>query len=58
MEHGCEITRILIDYVLSDARFDWLVGNMSVCQENLFQSTSKKKQHFSSFVELSFRDIL
>ena len=42
-KHGCEITRILISYVLSDARFDWLVGNMSVYQENLFQSRSEKK---------------
>ena len=31
MEHGCDITRIWIGYVLSDARFDWLVGNMSMC---------------------------
>ena len=42
-KHGCDITRILIGYVLSDARFHWLVGNMSVYQENLdlFQSRSK-----------------
>ena len=33
-----------IGYVLSDARFDWLVGNMSAYQENLFPSRSK--QHF------------
>ena len=39
-------------------RFDWLVGNMSVCQENLFQSKSEKNQHFPSFVELSLRNIL
>ena len=52
------ITRILIGYVSSDARFDWLVGNMSVCQENLFQSRSKKNQHSPSFVELSLRNIL
>ena len=39
-KHGCDISRILIGYVLSDARFDWLVGNMRVCQENLFQSKS------------------
>ena len=38
--HDCDITRI--GYVLSDARFDWLVGYMSVYQENLFQSRSKK----------------
>ena len=30
-------SRILIGYVLSDARFDWLVGNMSVYEEGLFQ---------------------
>ena len=29
-------------YVLSDACFDWLVGNMSEYQENLFQLRSKK----------------
>ena len=40
--HGCDITRILIGYVLSDARFDWVVGNMSVYQEIRFQLTSKK----------------
>ena len=28
--------QIFIGYVLSDAHFDWLVGNMSVYQENLF----------------------
>ena len=40
-KHGCGITRILIGYVLSHARFfDWLVGNMSVYQENLFQFNS------------------
>ena len=50
---------ILIGYVLSDARFDWLVGNMSVCHlENLFQSRSLKKQHFPSFFELSLTNIL
>ena len=55
-KHDCDITRILIGYVLSDARFDWLVGTMSMYQENLFQSRSKK--HFPSFVELSLRNIL
>ena len=57
-KHGCDITQILIGYVLSDARFDWLVGNMSVYQENLFQSKGKQsnKQHFPSFVELSLRN--
>ena len=29
-KHGCEITGIFIEYVLSDARFDWLVGNMTL----------------------------
>ena len=29
-KYGCDFTRILIGYVLSDARFDWLVGNMKV----------------------------
>ena len=45
-KHSCDITRILIGYVLSDARFDWLVGNMSMRQENLFQSKSKKPSIF------------
>ena len=40
-KHGCDITQILIGYVLSDAHFDWLVGNTSVYQENLFQSRTK-----------------
>ena len=40
-KHGCDITRILIGYVLSDARFNWLVGNLTVYQENSFQSSSK-----------------
>ena len=58
-KHGCDIRRILIGYVLSDARFDWLVGNMNVYQENVFQSKRlKKPQHFPSFVELSLRNIL
>ena len=35
-KHGCGITRISIGYVLPDARFDWLVENMSVCREKLF----------------------
>ena len=43
-KHGYGITRILIGYVLSDARFNWLVRNTSVYQENLFQSISKKKK--------------
>ena len=61
MEHGCDkgcdITRILIGYVLSDARFDWLVGNMIVYQENLFQSRIVLHL-FPSFVQLSLRNIL
>ena len=48
----------MIGYVLSEVHFDWLVGNMSMCQENLFQSKSEKNQHFPSFVELSLRNIL
>ena len=57
-KRGCDISRILIGYGLSDARFDWLVGNMSVCQENLFKSKSEKTSIFPSFVELSLRNIL
>ena len=55
-KHGCGITGILIGYVLSDARFDCLVGNMSVCVENLFQSRSKKTA-FPSFVEYVIKAI-
>ena len=40
-KHGCDITRILIGYVLSGARFVGLLGNMSAYQENLFRSRSK-----------------
>ena len=29
-KHGYDITQILIGYVLSDVRFDWLVGYKSV----------------------------
>ena len=32
----CDITRILIGYVLSDACSDWLVENMRAYQEHLF----------------------
>jgi len=41
----------LIGYVLSDAHFDWLAGNMSGYQE-------VNKQHFPSFVELFLRNVL
>ena len=36
----------LLVFLLSDACFDWLVGNMNVCQENLFQSKSEKTTIF------------
>ena len=49
-EHGCDITRLLNGYVFSNARFDWLVGNMNAYQENFDQEV--KKQHVPSFVEL------
>ena len=39
-KHGCDITRSLIGYVLSDAHYDWLVGNLSANQENTFRSRS------------------
>ena len=52
-EHGCDITRILIGYVLSDQRFDWLVGNMSVYPE---LRNFKQNQHFPSFVKLFFEN--
>ena len=44
---------ILNGYVLSYARFDWLVGSMSVYQENLFLKKVKKQQ-FPSFVDFFF----
>ena len=56
-KHGCDITRVLIGYMPSDARFGLLVGNMSVYQENLFQSRSFL-HFFLSFVELSLGNIL
>ena len=34
-KHSRDITQILIVYELSHVGFDWLVGNMSVYQENL-----------------------
>ena len=37
-KHGSDITQTFIGYVLSDARFDWPVGNMSVYQENSLDS--------------------
>ena len=33
-KHGSDITHTFIGYVLSDARFDWPVGNTSVYEEN------------------------
>ena len=36
-----DITQILIGYVSSRAHFNWLLGNMSLYKENLFQSKSK-----------------
>ena len=40
-KYGCDFTRILIGFVLSDARFDWLVGNMNVYLNNLSRPRSK-----------------
>ena len=40
-KHGCDSTRILINYVLSDVRFGLLVENMSAYQGNLLRSRSK-----------------
>ena len=56
-QHGHDITQILIGYVLSHAHFDWLVGNMNVYQENLFNQ-EVKNPHFPSFGALSLRIIL
>ena len=44
--HGCDITWILIGYVLSDARFDGLVGNVTACKS---KNQKGNKQHFPSF---------
>ena len=40
-EDGIDITEILTGHVMPDVPFDWLVGNMSACQENLFRSRCK-----------------
>ena len=50
-KHFCDITRILIGNVLSEAR--WLVGNMSMYQENQFQSKSKNTTTTRIFPHLS-----
>ena len=34
-KHGCDITQILIGYVLSDAHFDWLVVNECVSRKSM-----------------------
>ena len=55
------ITGILIGYVLSNSHFDWLIGNMSIYQENLFSvlffSILVHKPHFPSFVKLFSENI-
>ena len=56
-KHGCDITRSLIGYVLSEVRFDWLVGNVNVYQENLFQLRRKKKPAFSFTCQIIFEGI-
>ena len=48
-KHVCDITLILIGYVLSDARFDWLVVNMEVSGKSI----SIKKEINSNFLPLS-----
>jgi len=52
-KHSCDITQILIGYELSDVGFDWLVGNMSVYQENLLCSRSKQTT-FSFICQIIF----
>ena len=37
----CDFTQILIGYVSSDVPFDWLEGNTSMYEENLFRLRSK-----------------
>ena len=65
-KHSCGIIRILISYVifstnygyvLSDARFDWLVEIRARIKKNYFDQ-EVNKQHFPSFVELFSKNIL
>ena len=51
-KHGCEITCILIGYmyVLSDTRFDWLVGNM-------FELLLTRPRMFKRWITLSNGEI-
>ena len=56
--HSCDITRIVIGYVLSDVRVDWLVGNMSVYQENMFILHILRFSHQILLCEKAFRILL
>ena len=49
--------QIFVVYVLSDAHFDWLVGNMSMIKKIYFDQ-EVNKQHFPSFVNLFSRNSL
>ena len=54
-KHGCDITRILICYVLLNAHFDWR-KHEGVSREYVSIKKLKKPQHFPSFVELFWRN--
>ena len=56
-KHGCDTRQILIGYMPSDALFDWLVENISMYQENLFQSRIFLHL-FPSLFKLSLRNIV
>ena len=56
--HSCDITRIVIGYMLSDVRVDWLVGNMSVYQENMFILHILRFSHQILLCEKAFRILL
>ena len=49
--------QIFVVYVLSDAHFDWLVGNMNMIKKIYFDQ-EVNKQHFPSFVNLVSRNSL
>ena len=56
-KYGSDTTRILISYVLPDARFDCLVGNLARIKKIYF-AQEVNKQYIPSFVELFSRNIL
>ena len=53
-KHSCDITRILIGSVLSDARFDWLVGNIWACIKKICFDQQLKKNSISFICRIIF----